>query len=393
MTTKSTGAYAPDKALAHQDRLQQLRTGRQPYPVHLHLVISDLCNLDCPGCAYRLSGYSSNQLFNGTKPDGTQTRNPKRMLSTNLVKSILDDCAVMGTKAVEFTGGGEPTVHPDAAELLEYAQAKGLDTALITNGLNLPEKMGAFAVRTKWLRISVDAATPLTFAKVRPGWAGESAALREGKYLNNARNFYRALDAVEYAVATRAALKADCLIGVGFVVQRENWHEILDAARLYKSLGADNIRISAAFTPDGADYHAEYREEAGQLAAAAAKELTDERFTVHNRFHEKMADLSARPDYATCWYQNFTTYIGGDGNLYRCCVTSYNRQGFIGNVAEAGGFRQLWESATKKELFAGFDARTCHTCQFNDRNKAIDAAATATDLPAAPAEVIHKNFV
>ncbi len=46
----SDNAYAPDKILAHPETLKVLREGGHPYPLHLHLILSDLCNLDCPGC-------------------------------------------------------------------------------------------------------------------------------------------------------------------------------------------------------------------------------------------------------------------------------------------------------------------------------------------------------
>ena len=114
---KSTGAYAPDKALAWPDRLQALRRGEQPYPVHLHLIISDLCSLNCPLCAYRLEGYSSNELFSERDALGKViTNNPNRMLEMPLVESILADFVAMGGRAVEFSVWGQeriPLVTPE----------------------------------------------------------------------------------------------------------------------------------------------------------------------------------------------------------------------------------------------------------------------------------------
>lgn len=377
----STGVYAPDKALAFPDRLQAIRDGRQPYPVHLHLIISDLCNLNCGGCAYRLSGYTSNQLFNEVDASGASNHNPNRMLSRELVRSVLEDCVAMGTQAVEFTGGGEPTIHPDAPELLTYAQELGLDTALITNAIQLP-RMGDAAVMTKWLRISLDAATPETFAKVRPTLGG-----------GNAQTFEKVLTNVKSAVMRRGALGTDCMIGLGFVVQKENWHELLDFVKLAYMLGVDNVRISGLFTPEGDAYHDEHREAAMALEQEAVAEFDDSYFKVHGRFAEKVADLQAPPDYSTCHYQQLTTYMGGDGSLYRCCVTSYNRLGMIGNVTAAGGLKALWDSAGKQARISNFNARACAYCQFTDRNKAIQAAVEADELPSSQEDVLHATFV
>lgn len=387
----STGAYSPDKALAWPDRLQTLRDGGQPYPVHLHLIISDTCDLDCPQCPYRASDYPASQLFGQRKSDGSVLHNPKRMLERELIRSVLDDCKVMGTQAVEFTGGGEPTIHPDAPEMLEYAQQLGLDTALITNGLHMP-RMGEAAVRTQWLRISIDAATPETYAKVRPAYSGPDRVRTDQGKTKSYKNFDQAWEAVGIAAEMKRRLGTDCLIGVGFVVQQENWKEIREFAKKAKEVGADNVRISGAFTSSYAQYHEGYRAEAEELERETVREFQDATFKVHGRFGEKMADLSSRPDYRKCWYQEFTTYLGGDGNLYRCCVTSYNRQGLIGNVREAGGFRALWDSETKRQKFRTFDARSCVTCQFSDRNRSIDATIKEPAREAPP-DTVHKSFV
>lgn len=307
-----------------------------------------------------------------------------------LGRPIVYDITVAGTHrfltvsgiGAANTGGGEPTIHPHAKELIEYAQARGLDTALVTNGLHL-DRLGDTALRTKWLRVSVDAATPDTYAIVRPSFGGRVERSRQ--------NFAKVLAALEKAVARRDQLGTDCVIGAGFVVQEANWRELAHFVRVFRDVGVDNVRISGAFTPKGDAYHAGYREEALALETEARALATDA-FRVYARFAEKLDDLASRPDYKDCWYQQFTTYIGGDGNLYRCCVQSYNRHGLLGNVKEAGGFKALWDSEAKKAKISGFDARSCGTCQFNDRNRSIDTAIRSDPAPVLP-DMVHKGFV
>jgi MoaA/NifB/PqqE/SkfB family radical SAM enzyme len=523
----STGAYSPDKALAWPDRIEALRRGEQPYPVHVQIILSDLCNLDCPqcfvpgtqvatpngdrpiekikigdmvighddephrvtdisrreysgplvlirltdgiklrctpehpiyvaspwpssqfewkaakdikagdfvreriesgdwqsrvvvevidgtdtsmyhgwvhnlevdgshsyiangivvhNCAYRLSGYSSNQLFSVQNADGTFNHNPNRMLDPDLVRSIIDDCARMGVRAIQITGGGEPTIHPQARQLIAYAQEKGLDTALVTNGLNLERRIGADVVqRLSWLRISVDAATPGTFATVRPAYRGDVERSK--------KNFENVIESIRWVVALKKTTGSKIVIGMGFVTQEENWKEMPAFVKLARDLGVDNARISGAFTPKGDAYHAGYREEALALEQEAAA-LATPTFAVHARFAEKLDDLQARPDYKDCWYQQFTTYIGGDGNLYRCCVQAYNYHGLIGNIAEAGGLKALWDSKIKQFKFGKFDARSCATCQFGDKNRAINQIVRSPEPLGAPVEMVHKSFV
>ncbi len=377
----SSGAYSASKFAAHPDRLKVLREGGSPYPVHLHLIVSDACSLGCKGCAYRMEGYSSNQLFGVIEEDGTVNNNPNRMLPFELVTSVLDDCAEMGTKGIEITGGGEPTLHPKLAEIIDYAHGKGLDVALITHGLHL-QKVMAQASRCTWVRISIDAATPRTYGIVRESLGGP-----------HGENLYRALASL-HQLATRKAKEGTAVtIGTGFVVQAENWHELYDAVRLYRDAGAENVRISGLFTPMGDSYHDGHRDAAIELERRAVEDFSRDGFTVHGRFHEKIADLAGSPTIDRCWYQETTLYLGGDQNLYRCCVTAFNRQGLIGSVGEAGGLKKLLDSELKRERFANFSAKSCQVCQFRDKLESIEALVKAPTIPPVPHGIVHANFV
>jgi sulfatase maturation enzyme AslB (radical SAM superfamily) len=81
---------------------------------------------------------------------------------------------------------------------------------------------------------------------------------------------------------------------------------------------------------------------------------------------------------------NFSTYIGGDLNVYRCCTTAYNERGVIGSLKNQT-FRQLWESQEKREDFDNFDARGCERCMFNNENRVISYLLEPDPL--------HVNFV
>lgn len=386
----STGVYAPDKAAAFPDRLAAIREGKQPYPVHLHFILSDRCELACGGCAYRMdakraqsagagAAYSSNEMFGIDLPNGDRDNNPKRYFPTALAKRVIDDCAAMDTRGLEFTGGGEPTAHPDFREIFEYALWRQRDCALITHGLRLNRFLD-LGVRCQWVRVSVDAATPETYGAMRPTIDGPKPDL-----------FQRVLTNLGMMRKARDSAKAKMVLGVGFVVQAGNWHEIYEATRLYREVGADNIRISGLFTSAKDAYHASFRERAEEQERRAYADFDGPDFKVHARYSEKLSDLSAAPDYSDCHYEQFTTYLGADTNLYRCCVLAYNQKGLIGSVSKHGGLQALWDSEEKRDKFRGFDARTCSACQFNDRNHAIEGLVRGTRAITAPVE--HAAFV
>jgi len=349
------------------DRLIALRKGEQPPPVHIHFIISDLCNQDCGFCAYRIEGYT--EKFSIIEADGTRNHNPNRMMSYEKASEIIQDCGRLGVKAIQFTGGGEPTVHPQCAGLMTLAQSLGIETAIVTNGVRL-DKVIEPVMASTWIRISIDAATEETYCGVRrvPG-----------------DHWRRMLKNVRELVERRNATKSPLTIGVGYVVTRENYREVYDGCALARDLGVDNIRISAMFQQDDAVYFKGFHGEAAQLCKQAEGLSTDQ-FTVINRFGERVSDLElGHPDYKDCAYQHFVAYIGADLNVYRCCVLSYTERGTVGSLQEQT-FADLWESKIKQDLYADFDARGCPRCQFNDKNHAINSLIE--HLP-----VEHGNFV
>jgi MoaA/NifB/PqqE/SkfB family radical SAM enzyme len=162
------------------------------------------------------------------------------------------------------------------------------------------------------------------------------------------------------------------------VVTRENYQEIANTAMAARSLGVDNFRVSAMFNPEGSDYYssAMLKETREQLATAAG--LSSSTFQMIDCFEDRYADLAeGRPDYQQCGYQHFNTYIAGDLNVYRCCVTAYNPRGLVGSLQNQT-FRQLWESQAKQQSYATFDARGCDRCMFNNKNRVINYATESS---------------
>lgn len=96
---------------------------------------------------------------------GTDQKEQPIIINTNAVKELIKELSENGTKAIEFSGGGEPTIHPDVHEILEYALNLGLDVGLITNGL-LFNKVKDISGYLKFIRISLDAAERNTYFKV-----------------------------------------------------------------------------------------------------------------------------------------------------------------------------------------------------------------------------------
>ncbi len=78
-------------------------------------------------------------LPEGTSADDAPTKRVDRELDTAEWTSILDKAWGVGIPHITFTGG-EPTLREDLPELIEYAEAKGMVSGLLTDGLKLADK-------------------------------------------------------------------------------------------------------------------------------------------------------------------------------------------------------------------------------------------------------------
>ena len=359
--------YSTFKAAWHQEQIDTFREGKVPPPIHVHIILSDLCNQDCHFCAYRMSSGLSSELFVGdSEVARIGTNNPKRQMPTDKALEIIEDCAEMGVKAIQFTGGGEPTVHPQHLEIFHHAQSLGMDTALVTNGLKL-DPTSPTIQHLKWIRVSIDAGDAETYMKVRSV---------PGSHWTRVWQHVRDLSLSGYVG----------VLGIGFVVTPENYRSLVEAAMRAEDAGADNMRVGAVFSKAGLAYYGDddlIPRIQEQIAAAKDKMARlDSNFEVIDLFGRRLGDLEeGSPDNAECHYQHLTIYIGGDLNVYRCCNTAYTLAGKVGSLKEQ---RFLDFIRGAPGAYYPFDARGCQYCQFIEHNKAIQALVTP------PA---HVNFV
>lgn len=351
-------AYSHLKAFRHPDVLEGIRQGKPTRLPHVELVLADLCQQHCSFCAYRIPGYASNQLFD-----------EKRMMPLDKALEIISDCAEIGVQAIQFTGGGEPTLHKDFPKVFERVIELGMKASLVTNGVRLGTMLTA-AVQAAWVRISLDAATEETYCKIRRV---------HRSHWESAQTSIKALRGL------RDKLGTNCVIGVGFVVTPDNWKEVFTCAELAKQLGADNFRISAQFSPEDEKLFAGFHAECVKLCRQA-EGLSDANFQVYNRFSDRLTDLVlGNPEDRLCGYQFFTTYIGADLSVYRCCGYAYNESGLVGSLREKR-FKEFWLSQERFDNQINFDGRGCERCQFRRQNSAL---AYALD----PTPQMHEEFV
>lgn len=114
------------------------------YPLQVDLELSSVCNLNCPMC------YTTTRRFEKEVNRG--------FMDIHLVQRIVDE--VRGkVYALRLSYRGEPTLHPDFIQAIQYAKAAGIgEVSFLTNGSRLEldffkeiQQAGA-----DWITVSVD---------------------------------------------------------------------------------------------------------------------------------------------------------------------------------------------------------------------------------------------
>lgn len=152
----------------HKDkRIAGILHGRKTFtgPEQVVVDLTNRCNLRCLPCWL----YSS--LLTKDKPSDELLN---QELSKDVAFSFIDDIARLGCKRIRFTGGGEPLMHRDFMEIVEYSRSKGLLVSLTTNfGLTNRGKIDhLLKFGLEELCISIWASNNDVYQKTHPGVSG-----------------------------------------------------------------------------------------------------------------------------------------------------------------------------------------------------------------------------
>ena len=155
----------------YRRRFRAAEAGQRPAaPLHLDVDVTTACNFRCPMCP---AGQArTGHFFPGLTPG--------LFLDRGLYRQALAEGAAFGLASLRLGMTGEPLLVEDIHEWVAEAREAGLlDISLITNGALLTSARARALMEAGLTRlmVSVDAARPETYARVRPGGSWET--LRE----------------------------------------------------------------------------------------------------------------------------------------------------------------------------------------------------------------------
>ena len=148
-------------------------------PDMLQIDLTDYCNNNCIACWCNSPLLSRERLAK-----------PKHTLSTDLVKKVIAEAQTLGLKEIYFSGGGEPFMHPDILEIIEYAKKRKITCSINTNFTLVDEAMVDRLINLGLdnLTVSVWSGTPEVYKLMHPNREEEDfLRIRDSLSLLNSR--------------------------------------------------------------------------------------------------------------------------------------------------------------------------------------------------------------
>lgn len=359
--TSTTNKYSIHKIAWHSGKLQSLRDGKVTAPIYVRVKPTNHCNHSCFFCVYRASFSGMHEL----SPDREENwEGPVNQLPAEKLWELLDDFKEIGVRAVTYSGGGEPLMHPAICKTMRHTLDLGIDLSIITNGQLLQGERAEVLGHAKWVRVSVDYHTPEQMAKFR--------SVPE-------RNFQALLENLKSFSISKSQ---GCDLFINYIVHKDNFTGLLYAAKLYKDHGVDNVRFSPMWVPGFQDYHAPLKAEV-ERQLQAAQSLCNGSFTVNSTYDLESSTHSLHRGYSKCHFCQVVPVVAADGNVYACHNKAYDPKGLIGSIRDRK-FSDLWFSEEARKSFNRIDPnKDCrHQCAADEKNILIN------DILAA-----HDNFV
>jgi len=350
--------YYEKNILRDHKRVQAILDGKNPPPYEIEIQPSSSCNLKCRHC----EGRSYKRLPNlmGIKEI--------REIAEKINDFQEDDLKIEVAKFCGTTG--EPFVNSTTTiEGIKLFRELEKKIVVYTNGLYLNEgKNGEYydeLSKIARLNLSLDAGSEEVFTRLKS---------RSG--------FNRIINNLEGIIKKRSENNSRLNIVVSYVIGKENYEDVVNATKVIKDTGADELSFRVDFTDlEG------IRDISDKIISELekAKQYSNNGFKVISAYPKEAinGDDSAFHSYSKkCFTSALWASIGPDCELYACGHRTHGDVKSYGSLLE-NSFEKLWNSKERLESVENLPGEYCTICSpFSSR--ANDFVTFLSELPKYP---------
>ncbi len=304
------------KLIYHPERITQWKTTGDCFPVYVEVGLTNRCNHHCMFCALDYVEHGGADL------------------DIEVICRNLENMASHGVKSIMFAGEGEPLLYKKIGQVVRTSKESGMDVAIASNGALLTPRLAADILPyLSWIRISIDAGNPKTYAQMH--------GTREDNFEIVMRN-----------IRTAAEIKRQkgytVVIGTQALLTKPNLNELEQLAHRVKEEGADNIQIKPYSHHPSSKNDLSFDYTAAEEMRVRLEGIASENFQVVYRTNTIDKILGAK-EYSHCHGAPFFSLIDAHGNVIPCNLFYGNPEFTYGNINEHL-FSEIWGSERRKAV-------------------------------------------
>jgi MoaA/NifB/PqqE/SkfB family radical SAM enzyme len=322
-------------------------------PAQVYIEVTNICNSLCVSCPLTYNHFIAQE--------------PKRHLPWDDFRRIVDQFPRL--ERVILHGIGEPLLNKELPRFVAHLKERGAQVLFNTNAIALDQRRGdaLVAAGLDELRVSIDAATPELYARLR-------GVDRFPQVVRNLKAFVE-----------RHGGRARPRLSMWWVALQANLPQLPAFVRLAAQIGIPEVYLQRLVYFGGGELiGAETTMQAGQSLYAALEQQQASLVSECERLAAELG-LQFRASGATTPFESISArgahpwqgclrpwilmYITANGNALPCCLSPFAIQAYpqilLGNVLQSS-VAEVWNSPTYRELRAAVlsEAPAPWPCQF-----------------------------
>ena len=318
------------KALTHVPNWKKMiNTGILKPPIQISLDMANVCQFNCIFC------------------NAIEARKRKDIMSLDTINKVIDLASYKVTQSFCVGGGGESLCNPNFGYFVDQVH-KLASIGVVTNGMNIDKYLESL-MKCKWVGISLDAATPKIYSKLK-GTTEE--------------NFDKVVNNIKLLVDS-----GHKDVTIKYLMWPDNIVDINKAAILAKKLGVRRFQVRPGdapwFSKNDSSIYSDYNVRYARMQMNRISQLADDNFEVYTVTQNFDNKLGRKLDFSKCYAGLFNIIMYPNGDVGLCVDRRGDKDTYLCNIDE---LHEVWGSEEHKEKVANLDLSKCPRCTFRVHN-------------------------
>lgn len=329
-------AFNSWKGLMYFEHYRAILKGEFLPPIECSVDPVNTCNLDCIYCNNKV-----------TKARGI-------MMSREHLLELFKFFKVWGAKAICIAGGGEPTLHPNLAEVVDLAYKLEMPIAMLTNGSfsGSDDLLYTCAKYMRWIGVSIDSACNGTYLKLK------------GRDMLDI-----ALDNIRKLVDLGARE-----VTYKFLLHPYNQNEVYKAIETAHEIGCHRIHIRPMSFMNFQDKEEKYDIDSINEQVSKGRVYESDRFRIYYIQHKYNKDLHRKFGFKKCLATPIMPVFHANGDISICIDRKNDPSMVIGTHEPVENIKNVWGSQRHKDVINNVKLEECPKCTFQPYQQQIEKA-------------------